>query len=235
MFKKKQQIILCVPDLHIPYEHPDALKFLKAVKKKYNPTEIVFLGDEVDYHAISFHDSVPDLPSAGEELKRAILHLQDYYKLFPKAKLLESNHGSLVLRKAINAGLPSKVIRHYNEILEAPRQWSWHFDITLDSPTGRVYFHHGKSSVPGKLSQNMAVSSVQGHYHSKFYIHYWSSPTGLYFDMNVGSLVNKKSLAMAYAKNSLARPVSGCAVIINGIPRLIPMILNDRGRWNGKL
>lgn len=32
--------------MHIPYHHPDTIKFLKAVKKKYKPTRVVNLGDE---------------------------------------------------------------------------------------------------------------------------------------------------------------------------------------------
>jgi len=42
-------------------------------------------------------------------------------------------------------------------------------------------------------------------------------------------------LAMAYNKNNLKRPVIGCAVIIDGIPQLIPMVLNRKGRWVKKL
>jgi hypothetical protein len=31
------------------------------------------------------------------------------------------------------------------------------------------------------------------------------------------------------------RPIIGCAVIINGLPKLIPMVLNKSGRWIGKI
>ena len=58
--------ILCISDLHIPYHHPQAFDFLKALKKKLNPDLIVNGGDELDKHALSFHDSDPDLPSAGD-------------------------------------------------------------------------------------------------------------------------------------------------------------------------
>jgi hypothetical protein len=226
---------LVIGDLHAPYMHKDAVAFLKAVKEKYNPKSVIFLGDEVDNHAISYHESDPDLDSAGKELKQAIATLQPLYKLFPKAMILESNHGSLLYRKAITAGIPKAMLKGYREILQAPKGWTWHSDLTIDTPQGPVYLHHGKSGAIEKLSKNMAMSSIQGHYHSKFYISYWSSPRGLYFDANAGCLVDKDSQAFAYGKNSLPRPILGCLVIIKGIPQLVPMILSRGGRWTGKL
>ena len=49
--------------------------------------------DEVDYHALSFHNSDPDLDSAGVELERARATIQQLEKLFPKMDLVHSNHG----------------------------------------------------------------------------------------------------------------------------------------------
>jgi len=48
-------------------------------------------------------------------------------------------------------------------------------------------------------------------------------------------LIDKKSLAFAYDKLNLQRPVIGVGMIINSLPVLIPMILNNKGRWCGKL
>ena len=49
--KSKKQTILVIGDLHAPYEHPDTVSFLRAIKKKYKPTDVVQIGDEVDFHA----------------------------------------------------------------------------------------------------------------------------------------------------------------------------------------
>jgi hypothetical protein len=215
--------------------HKDAVAFLKAVKSKYKPNEIVFMGDEVDAHATSYHEHDPDLPSSGDELKQAIDQLQPLYKLFPKAVILESNHGSLVYRKALTAGLPSAVLKGYREILQAPKGWVWKYDHVITSPLGDVYCHHGKSSSHKKLSQNMAMSAVQGHFHNEFYVSYWSSPNALYWDANAGCLVDHKARAFAYGKSNLQKPIVGCIVILDGIPQLIPMVLLKNGRWNRKL
>ncbi len=228
--------ILIISDLHCPYEHQDTVAFLKAIKKKYKPTRVILSGDEADFHGISFHDKDSDLDSPGKELEKAIIALQPIYKLFPKAQVLESNHGSLVLRKALANGLSRRYFRTPGEILEAPKGWTWHFDIIAKLPNGTdCYFHHSKGANVKKNSQALGMSFVQGHHHESFEIQYWGNPHALLFGMTVGCLVDSHSLAMAYSKNNLKRPVIGCAVIIDSIPQLIPMVLDRRGRWTGKL
>lgn len=236
MSKPNNKCILIVSDLHAPFNHQDSVAFLKAVKAKYNPTRVIFTGDEVDYHAISFHDSDPDLDSAGKELEKAIESLKPIYKLFPKAEVLESNHGSLVFRKALANGLSTKFFKSPGEIIQAPKGWSWHFDITTTLPNGtQCYFHHSKGANVKKNSQAMGMSFVQGHHHESFEIQYWGNPNALLFGMTVGCLVDPHSLAMAYNKNNLRRPVIGLGLIVDSIPILIPMVLNSKGRWTGKL
>lgn len=231
----KSNVVCVIGDLHAPYMHEDAVRFLIAIKAKYRPNSVVFMGDEVDAHATSYHEHDPDLASAGDELKAAIKQLQPLYKLFPNATVLESNHGSLVYRKALTAGIPSAVLKGYRDILQAPGGWTWKYDHTVKTALGPVYFHHGKSGTQEKLSKNLAMSACQGHFHNKFYVSYWSSPNGLYWDANAGCLVDNKSRAMAYGKNNLQKPIVGCLLIINGIPQLIPMVLSKNGRWTGKL
>ena len=230
----KCKSILVISDMHLPYHHKDLLSFLKAIKTKYSPDRIVCIGDEVDYHAISFHAHDPDLFSPADELKSAILHLKQIYKLFPKVDVIDSNHGSLVYRKAKAMGLPRNVFKSYNAILEAPKYWKWHNDLTLTMSDGnKVFFHHGKSSAVGKLSKNMSMSSVQGHYHSRFEIFHWANPTGLFFDMRVGCLINDHSMAFAYNKTTMDRPIIGCGIILDGQPKLLPLIKDNKSRWTG--
>jgi len=228
--------ILVISDLHCPYQHKDAIRFLQAVKKKYSPTRVILSGDEADFAGISFHDHDPDLDSPGKELEKAIEALRPLYKMFPTAQILESNHGSLVLRKALANGLSRRYFRTPGEIIEAPKGWTWHFDIVARLPNGTdCYFHHSKGANVKKNSQALGMSFVQGHHHESFEIQYWGNPHALLFGMTVGCLVDSHSLAMAYNKNNLKRPVLGVAVIIDSIPQLIPMVLNGKGRWTGKL
>lgn len=217
----------------MPYCHPDLWEFLKAVKAKYNPDKIVCLGDEVDHHALSYHESNPDLPSAGPELEKAITFLKPIYQLFPKVDVLESNHGSLVYRKAITAGIPRRCLVSYRDQIGAPRGWKWSFDLTLKMSNGQdVYFHHGKTKSRDKLSQRQSMCSVQGHFHSEFHIVYWANPSNLFWDAHVGCLADMNSLAQAYGKNNLERGIIGVMMILNGHPHLVPMVLKKGGRWD---
>lgn len=231
----KTQSILILSDMHAPYNHPDTLPFLKALKAKYKFTDVVCIGDEIDGHALSYHEHNPDLPSAGEELRLAIKALKPIYKLFPRVKVVESNHGSLVLRKAMTAGIPTLAIRSYNDILEAPLGWKWQFDLKMDTPLGPVYFCHGKTNTAGKLASQYGMSTVQGHFHERAQVHYISTPERLMWDMHVGCLADDKSLALGYNKINAKRPIVSVGIILNGIPHIIPMILNGKSRWTGKL
>lgn len=233
---KGYKSILIISDTHFPYQHPDAIAFLSKLKQEFTPDKVVHIGDELDYHSLSFHPSDPDLYSAGHELLKAIDAIEPLYSLFPKVDLIESNHGSMVYRKAKFHGIPRSVFKDYRNAIMAPKGWQWHFDLTLEMSDGnKVYFTHGKTSAHGKLSQTMGLSTVQGHYHEKFEVIYWANPNGLYFDLRVGCLADDKSLALAYNNTNLKRPIMGCAVILDGQPRLCPMVLNEKGRWNKKI
>ena len=80
----------------------------------------------------------------------------------------------------------------------------------------------------------MGMNVVQGHYHTEFSIHYSSSPAQLIWSMQVGCLINDRSLAFAYNKTTLKRPILGVGMVIDSQPKLIPMIIKD-GKWVGKL
>ncbi len=224
--------ILFISDMHIPYHHEDTIDFLKHLKDKYNPTRVICLGDELDKHALSYHDSDPDLPSAGDELRKSIPVIAELFRLFPKMDIIESNHGSLVWRKAKTFGIPKHYIRSYNDVLGVDDGWKWSFDLTLELPNGqKCYVHHGKTSNIIQLSQQMGMCAVQGHYHEAFKIDYWGNSTGLYWGMQCGCLINDDTLAFNYNNVNIKRPIIGTGLIIDSMPVLEPMILGEDGRW----
>lgn len=232
---KMSKSLLVLSDMHHPYGHPDMIPFLKALKAKYKPDTVVCIGDEADFHDASYHESDPDLDSAGIELDKAIAALRPVYDLFPRCTVIESNHGSMVLRKAISGKIPRKAIKSYNDVLEAPKGWKWLFDTIVQTPLGPVYFCHGKTTTAGKLASQYGMSTVQGHFHEKAQITYISTPEKLMFDAHTGCLANDKSLALGYNKINPKRPIVSTLVIDNGIPHLVPMVLDRKGRWIGKL
>lgn len=227
--------ILLISDLHIPYHHQDAIEFLIHLKDKYNPTRIICMGDELDAHALSFHDSDPDLPSAGDEIRQALPVIAELFKVFPEMDILESNHGSLVWRKAKVFGIPKHYIKSYNEVLGVDSGWKWSFDLTVDLPNGqKCYMHHGKTSNIIQLSQQMGMCATQGHYHETFKIDYWGNSTGLYWGMQCGCLIDDNKLAFNYNNVNIKRPIIGTGLIIDSMPVLEPMRLDSNGRWIGR-
>lgn len=230
----KNQRILLISDLHFPYHHKDVFLFLEYLKDKYKPTRIISMGDECDGHALSYHDSDPDLGSAGDELGEAKDCIAKLEEMFPTMDILESNHGSLVWRKAKTHGIPMHYIKSYNDVLGVGKGWRWTYDLTITLPSGqKVYFHHGKSANVLRLSQMMGMCAVQGHYHEALKVEYWGNPTGLYWGLQTGCLIDDNSLAFAYNNVNIKRPVIGTALIINSLPVLEPMVLNKQGRWIG--
>jgi len=218
--------ILFLSDMHIPYHHPNLLNFLQMLKERYNPTRVICLGDETDKHALSFHDSDPDLMSAGDELKAALSVIAKLHEMFPVMDLVDSNHGSMVWRKAKHFGIPRHYIRSYNEVLGVGAGWKWYNDLVIDLPDGQqVYIHHGKTKDALKVSQSMGMSFVCGHFHEDFCIKYWANPNGLYFAMNSGCLIDDASYAFAYNNVNLHRPIIGTSLIIEGVPVLEAMPL----------
>lgn len=224
--------ILLISDMHIPYHHKDTIAFLQHLKAKYNPTRIICLGDELDKHALSFHDSDPDLPSAGDELRLALPIIAQLKEIFPVMDILESNHGSLLYRKANHHGIPRQYLKTYNEVLNVDENWKWWYDMTITLPDGnKCYLHHGKSANITKTSQTMSMCAVAGHYHEQFKIEYWGNPNGLFWGVQAGCLIDDSVYAFNYNNCNLKRPIIGTGLIINSQPVLEPMVLDVNGRW----
>jgi hypothetical protein len=226
--------ILCISDMHIPYHHPDSLKFLAALKSLYDPDLVVCLGDLVDFHAISFHESDPELMSAGDELRHARSYCQILESGFEDMIIIGSNHGDLPLRKFMSHGLPRSLIRSYNEIFGVGDGWKFVDNLTIESHSKYlpdIHFTHGIKKNGIQLAQQRGQRVVQGHYHTEMYVKYAGNPNSLLWAVGSGCLIDSKSLAFAYDKLHLNRPILGTSVIERGIPTVIPMILDKSGRW----
>lgn len=236
MAKQGNESVLVISDTHAPYNHPDLIRFLGSVAERYKVTRVVHIGDEIDAHALSFHDHDPDLLSAGSELVRARSVLKPLFRLFPKVDVIESNHGSLVYRRAKASGLPNMAIRSYREVLNAPEGWKWHDELILRLPdSSLVAFQHGKTKNPLTWAKSIAMHTVNGHFHEDFCVSYWATTRGLFWSMVVGCLIDRKSLAFAYNKANVMRPIIGVGVIANSHPILVPLLTNRAGRWTGRL
>ena len=171
------EVILVFGDMHIPYHREGAIEFLSAINDKYKPTKVICTGDELDNHSMSFHDTDPDCLGAGDELEKAIKYMKELYKIFPTVDLVDSNHGSMVFRKAKFGGIPLKFIRSMKDIIEAPIGWNWHKDSTYTMNNGQdLFVVHGLKKNSRMLAEQYGCCVIQGHYHEDSSVNYSSSP-----------------------------------------------------------
>jgi hypothetical protein len=78
-------------------------------------------------------------------------------------------------------------------------------------------------------------STVIGHIHAFAGIQWNANPRHLFFGFNVGCLIDRHLYAFKYGKKFKNKPILGVGLIENGIPKYIPMLLNQKGRWIGTL
>ena len=213
--------ILIIGDLHAPFTLPKYLEFCLEQQKKYQCGKVIFIGDIIDNHYSSYHESDPDGMSAGDELDRAIKDIQKYYEAFPTATVIIGNHDRLVHRKAFSGGVSKRWIKEYKDVLNVPN-WDFVEGIELFN----VNINHGEGGTARTKMKKELQSQIQGHLHSDFYIEYIVGKNFRIFGVQVGCGVDHHSYAMAYGKN-FKKPAIGCGVLLNKgtLPIIIPMIL----------
>lgn len=176
------------------------------------------------------------MPGASQEYWEARDCMQELAKIFPKLTILESNHGSLPFRKAHAHGLADEMFKGYNDLWGVPKTWKWVFDHTIKLTNGQhCYLHHGKTSNVLKLSQSLGMSAIQGHYHSLFGVQYWRSPLATHFAAQTGCLIDLKSDAFSYGRAGMKRPILGSLIIKGSQAIPIPMVLDKKLNWIGRL
>lgn len=243
--------VLLISDLHAPYQHPDALDFLEALHEKYQFDRVINLGDEMDYHAASFHKSEPEALGAKEELVQGREVMRRLHDIFDEMDLVESNHGSMAYRKGKDGGLPRHLITPYRDQIFGEDDgdgglyrpgglgdgWRWHPTLTIKIPNNSapLYLAHGIATDARNAMRRMHCNVAQGHYHTEFHIRYEANPgSGMFFGIAAGCLIDDTQVAFAYNKVTPARPSIGCAGVIEGVPVLFPMIRDPKtNRWNG--
>jgi hypothetical protein len=226
---------LIIPDLHFPFHHQDTFDFLSYLKERYQPDSVICLGDEVDFHTLSRWTSDPDGFSTGHEYAQALVCLDSLYKLFPIVKTCTSNHTVRPYKKAADAGIPAIMLKGYKELLMAPETWEWADRWVIDD----VIYEHGEglSGQNGAITaarQNM-MSTAIGHIHSFAGVTYLASHDRMIFGFNVGCLIDRHKYAFAYGKKLRNKPIIGAGIMRYGIPYFIPMRMDGRERWIGKI
>ena len=209
-FTKTENRVLVIGDIHEPFSLDDYLGFCLNQYYNYNCNEVIFIGDCIDSHYSSYHETDADGLGGADELELAIKRLKRYYNAFPKAKVIIGNHDRMVMRKAQTSNIPSKWIKAYKDVLEVPG-WDFVDRYIVDD----VQYIHGEAGTARTKSKADMMSTVQGHLHTQAYTEWTVGAKYRVFGMQVGCGIDHDAYAMAYAKRG-KKPAIGCAVIIGG-------------------
>lgn len=207
---KKERRILVIGDIHEPFSLDGYLDHCKETYENYNCNQVIFIGDVIDNHYSSYHETDADGMSGGDELDLAVKKLRKWYKTFPKADVIIGNHDRMVMRKAQTSSVPKKWIREYKEVLETPK-WNFVDRVVYDD----VQYIHGEGGAAHIKCRADMMSTVQGHLHTLCYVQWLVGANFKVFGMQVGCGIDHDSYAMAYAKRG-KKPAIGCGVVIGG-------------------
>ena len=212
--KETESRVLVIGDLHAPFIKKGYLEFCKEMQVKYKANIIVFIGDVLDNHYLSYHEKDPDGLGANAEAELAKLRIAEFHEAFPNAFVTIGNHDSLANRKAFSSGVSRKWVKSLKEVLDTPN-WTFCESKVIDD----VMYLHGVGRIARSRAKDDMISVVQGHYHSKSYIEHFVGKKGdRIFAMQIGTGVDQEAYAFAYGKWGAACHVNVGIVIDGNLP-----------------
>lgn len=206
----KESRILVIGDLHEPFCLDSYLDHCLYIYAKHNCNKVIFIGDLIDNHFSSYHETDPDGMSGADELEFAIQRIARWYKAFPKADVIIGNHDRLIRRKAFSGNIPKAWIKDYKEVLKTPK-WKFKDRVVYD----KVQYIHGEAGTARTKCKADLMSTVQGHLHTQCYTDYFVGANFKIFGSQVGCGIDFDQYSFAYAKRG-KKPAIGCAVVFGG-------------------
>jgi len=207
--RAKERRTIVIGDLHCPFEKQGYFEFCLDTYDKYNCNNVVFIGDLIDSHATSRHETDPNGMSAKTELEQAIADLEKWREAFPVATVIIGNHDRVVMRRAFSSSIPSMWIKSFNEVLGT--SWDWTERAEFDG----VQYVHGEGGTARTKAKNDLQSTVQGHIHTQAYVEHFCGNRSRIWAMQVGCGLDRDTYAAAYAKHYKKQAI-GCGVVIGG-------------------
>ena len=206
---KKEKRILVIGDLHAPFIQEGYLEFCKHIYNIYNCNHTIFIGDIIDNHYSSYHETDPNAMGGGDELTAAIIKLKPWKESFKKADVIIGNHDRMIMRKAFSSAIPKQWIKSYNDVLGT--KWNWQDRVVYDD----VQYVHGEGGTARTRAKNDMMSTCQGHIHTQAYVDWTVGTHEKIFGMQVGCGIDRSSYAAAYAKNFKKQAI-GVGIVIGG-------------------
>ena len=211
----KQRVVGVFGDVHAPFNHPRYLDFLVATFKKYKVTDIVCLGDLVDFHAISRFQSEGCAKGAYDEFDMAEDEVVKFANAFPSLYFTLGNHDLIPERQAATLGIGRRFVKDLAQLFRLPKGWKIGNEFIID---GVLYRHAppagGKDgAINSAIQERMSI--CVGHQHSFGGIKYSANKREVIFGMNAGCGIDVDAYAFAYGKNALNRPTLGCGIVFS--------------------
>jgi metallophosphoesterase superfamily enzyme len=207
--EKEIRNILVIGDLHEPFCLDEYLDWCIEQYETYSCNQVIFIGDIIDNHYSSYHETFADGMGGMDELELSIQRIARWYKAFPEAKIILGNHDRMIMRKSQTSAIPSKWIRSYKDVLEVPK-WEFLDHYIQDG----VLYQHGEGGTARTACRNHMINVVQGHLHTQCYIEHYVGKNFRVFGMQLGCGIDFSTYAMAYAKYG-KKPAISCGVVLD--------------------
>lgn len=215
IYEPKPKKILVVGDLHAPFTLKGYLHFIEDIFEYWECTDLIQIGDLVDNHVISRHQTETSADSGEREKELTLIELHRWYKSFRKARVTKGNHDDIPKRQLATLGIPPSFLQTFEKNWEFPEEWEI-ADHYIDD--GVLYQHGlGAGGESGAINKALyeRMSNVQGHQHSVFGVSYKANQKDIIFGMSVGCGVDNNAYAFNYGKYAIKKPVIGCGVVIS--------------------
>lgn len=217
-----------IGDTHEPYCLDGYMEFCQETFEAWECDTFIHIGDLIDHHALSFHDSEPLLKGVQGELEDAREKLKPWYEAFPQLYITNGNHDLIPARQLKKVGIEAEVwMRPLKEVYDMPDGW----EIVDTKMIDGVLYHHGYTANGANGFRNDAIKrmcrTVTGHAHGNCGISATASEHRLVWGMAVGCGIDVTSMAMVYGKHFLQKPIIGCGVVIDGEPHVQYMDLGE--------
>ena len=223
-------IVGIIGDTHIPYELEGYLEFCQHTFESWGVNKVVHIGDLIDHHALSFHDSEPTLKGSNGEMMDAVDKLQPWYDAFPELTLILGNHDKIPARQLTKIGMDTEVwMRPLSDVYAFPKGWLVTDSVEIDN----VLYHHGETSggVNGfrNDAKNRMISTVSGHCHGNAGISATACHHRLVWGMATGCGVDNSTMAMVYGKHFKNKPIISCGIVVDGTTPVVEHM--NLGEW----
>jgi predicted phosphodiesterase len=221
--------ILVIGDLHEPVAHPGYIHFCRDLYRKFKCNQVIFIGDVVDWHAISFHTKEPECPGPLDEYKEAKARVRRWYRAFPKSHVCIGNHDCRPERLAKTAAIPACFLKDYNTLWETPG-WTWDYDFLIDE----VFYTHGIGTAgihpAWNKSGKMLMSVVMGHCHARSGVKWRVNPLRRIFAMDIGCGIDNDAYQFVYGRACDDKPILSAGVVLDGEPIhcMMPMAKGEK-------